>query len=53
MPSPVGLFSLQQMANGSLENYYDPKLIYDPTQDRFVLVFIKTMMLQTVRSSYV
>jgi len=25
MPSPVGLFSLQQMANGSsFENYYDP-----------------------------
>ena len=42
MPSPVGLFSLQQMANGSsFENYYDPKLIYDPTQDRFVLVFLK------------
>lgn len=42
MPSPVGLFSLQQMAGGSsFENYYDPKLIYDPTQDRFVLVFLK------------
>ena len=42
MPSPVGLFSLQQMANGSsFSNYYDPKLIYDPTTDRFVLVFLK------------
>jgi hypothetical protein len=42
MPSPVGLFSLQQMANGSsFSNYYDPKLIYDPTLDRFVLVFLK------------
>jgi len=42
MPSPVGLFSLQQMANGSsFSNYYDPKLIYDPTADRFILVFLK------------
>ena len=42
MPSPVGLFSLQQMANGSsFSNFYDPKLIYDPTTDRFVLVFLK------------
>ncbi len=42
MPSPVGLFSLQQMANGSsFSNFYDPKLIYDPTLDRFVLVFLK------------
>ncbi len=30
------------MANGSsFSNYYDPKLIYDPTTDRFVLVFLK------------
>ena len=42
MPSPVGLFSLQQMAKGSsFSNYYDPKLIYDPTADRFILVFLK------------
>ena len=42
MPSPVGLFNLRQMASGSsFENYYDPKLIYDPTHDRFVLVFLK------------
>lgn len=38
----TGLFSLQQMANGgSFENYYDPKLIYDPLSDRFILVFLK------------
>ena len=42
MPGPIGLKSLQQMAGGTaFENYYDPKLIYDPTQDRFVLVFLK------------
>jgi len=30
------------MAGGTaFENYYDPKLIYDPIQDRFVLVFLK------------
>lgn len=40
--SITGLFSLKEMANGSnFENYYDPKLIYDPEQDRFVLVFLK------------
>ncbi len=42
MPGPIGIKSLQQMAGGTaFENYYDPKLIYDPTQDRFVLVFLK------------
>jgi len=42
MPGPLGIRSLQQMAGGtSFENYYDPKLIYDPTLDRFVLVFLK------------
>lgn len=42
MPGPIGLKSLQQMAGGTaFENYYDPKLIYDPTLDRFVLVFLK------------
>jgi hypothetical protein len=42
MPGPIGLKSLQQMAGGTaFENYYDPKLIYDPTKDRFVLVFLK------------
>ena len=42
LPGPLGLRSLQQMAGGtSFENYYDPKLIYDPTLDRFVLVFLK------------
>ena len=42
MPGPIGIASLQQMAGGSrFENYYDPKLIYDPTLDRFVLVFLK------------
>ena len=34
MPGPIGIKSLQQMVGGSsFENYYDPKLIYDPIQD--------------------
>ena len=42
LPTVTGLYSLQQIASGSVtENYYDPKLIYDPTMDRFVLVFLK------------
>ncbi len=42
LSSITGLFSLKEMANGNnFENYYDPKLIYDPEQDRFVLVFLK------------
>ena len=42
MPGPIGIKSLQQMAGGSsFENYYDPKLIYDPIQDKFILVFLK------------
>ena len=42
LPTVTGLYSLQQIASGSVtENYYDPKLIYDPTVDRFVLVFLK------------
>ena len=42
MPGPIGIKSLRQMAGGSsFENYYDPKLIYDPIQDRFILVFLK------------
>lgn len=42
MPGPIGISSLQQMAGGtSFENFYDPKLIYDPTLDRFILVFLK------------
>ena len=42
MPGPIGITSLRQMAGGnSFENYYDPKLTYDPIQDRFILVFLK------------
>ena len=42
MPGVSGIKGLRQMAGGtSFENYYDPKLIYDPLEDRFVLVFLK------------
>lgn len=39
---PSHHISLSKMANGSfIQNYYDPKLIYDKKSDRFILVFLK------------
>lgn len=40
---PFSIISLQNMSGVSTPggNYYDPKLIYDPDADRFILVFLK------------
>ncbi len=38
----LDLLTLRQIANGSsLQNYFDPKLIYDEEADRFILVFLR------------
>ena len=44
MPGPIGIKVCKMAGGSSFENYYDPKLIYDPIQDKFILVFLKEMM---------
>jgi len=39
---PFDQLSLRQMAGGSINSsYYDPKLFYDPSVDRFILAMLK------------
>ena len=42
MPGPLNpRVYVKWLEEVPFENYYDPKLIYDPIQDRFILVFLK------------
>jgi Secretion system C-terminal sorting domain len=40
---------LASFAGGGNNNYYDPKLIYDPKADRFILIFLKNSMPESSR----
>ena len=43
---PFQVMSLENIAGGGgiTDHYYDPKLIYDPSEDRFILVFLIGMI---------